>query len=202
MVTESPHHQPLLSSLILRPSVGDGSDGAGGGGRTGGSNYEPGEVHRESPSYSRSERYSEDPVFGSNLRMTLLLYNNKISPGRGGDRPLGRGFDEPGFGPGPHRGEGMREKYPNVHQGKFCHNCKRPRYSSVTTVEGIAFSMKRKGLRDNHPLRLYLSLHFLNVAVVTGADRQLEEFLYQKSFVRICTWRVGEMFGILLGEAE
>ncbi|KAG5232353.1 hypothetical protein IMY05_013G0010600 [Salix suchowensis] len=24
-------------------------------------NYEPGEVHRESPSYSRSERYSEDP---------------------------------------------------------------------------------------------------------------------------------------------
>uniref|UniRef100_A0A6N2KKR7 Uncharacterized protein n=1 Tax=Salix viminalis TaxID=40686 RepID=A0A6N2KKR7_SALVM len=146
MVTESPHHQPLLSSLILRPSVGDGSDGAGGGGRTGGSNYEPGEVHRESPSYSRSERYSEDP--------------------------------------------------------EFCHNCKRPRYSSVTTVEGIAFSMKRKGLRDNHPLRLYLSLHFLNVAVVTGADRQLEEFLYQKSFVRICTWRVGEMFGILLGEAE
>ncbi|KAG5225680.1 RNA-binding family protein [Salix suchowensis] len=58
----TPHHQPLLSSLIVRPSVGDGSDGAGGGGRTGGSNYEPGEVHRESPSYSRSERYSEDPA--------------------------------------------------------------------------------------------------------------------------------------------
>uniref|UniRef100_A0A6N2KTW5 Uncharacterized protein n=1 Tax=Salix viminalis TaxID=40686 RepID=A0A6N2KTW5_SALVM len=72
----------------------------------------------ESRIYSRSERYSEDPVFGSNLRMTLLLYNNKISPGRAGDRPLGRGFDEPGFGPGPHRGEGMRKKYPNVHQGK------------------------------------------------------------------------------------
>ncbi|KAJ6670093.1 hypothetical protein OIU85_017843 [Salix viminalis] len=63
----------------------------------------------------------------------------------------------------------------NFSSGEFCHNCKRPRYSSVTTVEGIAFSMKGKGLRDNHPLRLYLSLHFLNVAVVTGADRQLEE---------------------------
>ncbi|KAF9662540.1 hypothetical protein SADUNF_Sadunf18G0064800 [Salix dunnii] len=158
-------------------------------------------------------------VFGSNLRMALLLYNNKISPlfrgcssldfagffpgyrlragsgssvrrrdedriynsdfdnsgglsrirdfsnrryhgrfqdssppyarGRGGGRPLGRGFDEPGFGPGPHREEGMRRNNPNVRpregdwictnplcgnlnfaRREFCNNCKRPRYRS------------------------------------------------------------------------
>ncbi|KAB5514306.1 hypothetical protein DKX38_028212 [Salix brachista] len=251
------------------------------------------------------------------------------------------GFDEPGFGPGPHRGEGMRRNNPNVspregdwictnpflffrcHEdeassnlmslfpfrcanlnfssGEFCHNCKRPRYRSggsprrgypgpqpphapprrfpgpsldlspSWTINGYrsppqgwarngprdfgpggppprqggrfadhemqrdrsdyaddeyrgrkkfdrpmpmnwspkdrgrdSFFHERKGFERQPPLRLYLSLHFLNVAdgVVTGADRQLEEFLYPKSFVRICTWRGGEMIGILLGEAE
>ncbi|CAK7337427.1 unnamed protein product [Dovyalis caffra] len=58
----TPHHQPLLSSLVVRPSVSDGGDGVGGGGRPGGSDYEPGEVRREPPSYSRSDRYSDDPV--------------------------------------------------------------------------------------------------------------------------------------------
>ncbi|KAJ6923371.1 hypothetical protein NC652_016874 [Populus alba x Populus x berolinensis] len=58
----TPHHQPLLSSLVVRPSVSDGGDAAGGGGRAGGSDYEPGEVRRELPSYSRSDRYSDDPA--------------------------------------------------------------------------------------------------------------------------------------------
>jgi len=34
--------------------------------------------------------------------------------GRGGGRPLGRGFDGPGFGPGPLRGEGVSRNNPNV----------------------------------------------------------------------------------------
>lgn len=74
----------------------------------------------------------------------------------------------------------------------------------IMTMEGIAFSMKGKGLRDNHPLHLYLRLHFLNVgdgAVKgeTGADRQLAP---PKEFI-ICTWsRGGEMISIVLGEAE
>ncbi|KDP33695.1 hypothetical protein JCGZ_07266 [Jatropha curcas] len=55
------HHQPLLSSLVVRPSVSDGGDG-GGGGRGGGSDYEPGEVRRDPPPYSRQERYSDDPA--------------------------------------------------------------------------------------------------------------------------------------------
>ncbi|ESR64431.1 RanBP2-type domain-containing protein [Citrus sinensis] len=55
------HHQPLLSSLVVRPSV---SDGAGDGGRGGaGSDYEPGEVRREPPSYYRSDRYPDDPGY-------------------------------------------------------------------------------------------------------------------------------------------
>ncbi|GAB4839229.1 hypothetical protein Ancab_028757 [Ancistrocladus abbreviatus] len=44
-------HQPLLSSLVVRPS-----DSGGGGG---GSDYEPGEVRHDAPPYSRSDRYSE-----------------------------------------------------------------------------------------------------------------------------------------------
>jgi hypothetical protein len=77
----------------------------------------------------------------------------------------------------------------------------------IKTVEGMAFSMKGKGLRGGHPLHLYLHLHFLNVADgdVTGeigADLQLGEPHHQKSFDRICTWSGGEMIGILLGETE
>ena len=56
------HHQPLLSSLVVRPSASDGADGGGGGagGRGGGSDYEPGEVRREPPSFSRSDRYNDE----------------------------------------------------------------------------------------------------------------------------------------------
>ncbi|WRX31588.1 hypothetical protein QQP08_024075 [Theobroma cacao] len=58
------HHQPLLSSLVVRPSASDGADGGGGGGggRGGGSDYEPGEVRREPPPYSRSDRYNDEPA--------------------------------------------------------------------------------------------------------------------------------------------
>ncbi|KAK9269653.1 hypothetical protein L1049_001431 [Liquidambar formosana] len=55
-------HQPLLSSLVVRPSDSDGGGGGGGGGR-GGSDYEPGEVRRDPPSYSRSDRFSDDPGY-------------------------------------------------------------------------------------------------------------------------------------------
>ncbi|KAG8376038.1 hypothetical protein BUALT_Bualt09G0022100 [Buddleja alternifolia] len=41
-------HQPLLSSLVIRPT--DSGGGAG-------SDYEPGEVRRDPPPYSRSDRY-------------------------------------------------------------------------------------------------------------------------------------------------
>ena len=57
------HHQPLLSSLVVRPSASDGADGVGGGGggRGGGSDYEHGEIRREPPPYSRSDRYNDKP---------------------------------------------------------------------------------------------------------------------------------------------
>ncbi|KAL7601632.1 hypothetical protein Lser_V15G24152 [Lactuca serriola] len=44
-------HQPLLSSLVVRPT-----DSGGGGG----SDYEPGEVRRDPPPYSRSDRFAEN----------------------------------------------------------------------------------------------------------------------------------------------
>lgn len=55
-------HQPLISSLVVRPTE---SGGAGGGGATGaggaGSDYEPGEVRRDAPPpYSRSDRFNDD----------------------------------------------------------------------------------------------------------------------------------------------
>lgn len=56
----TPYHQPLLSSLVVRPSVSDGG-GDGGGGRGGGSDYEPGEVRRDPPPTYRSDRYPDEP---------------------------------------------------------------------------------------------------------------------------------------------
>lgn len=53
-------HQPLLSSLVIRPS-----DSSGGG--TGGSDYEPGELRREAPHYSRSDRFSDGPGLSRSL---------------------------------------------------------------------------------------------------------------------------------------
>ncbi|CAK9172759.1 unnamed protein product [Ilex paraguariensis] len=55
----APHqHQPLLSSLVVRPT--DSGGGASGGGGGGGSDYEPGEVRRDPPLYSRSDRFPDD----------------------------------------------------------------------------------------------------------------------------------------------
>ncbi|RVW96346.1 hypothetical protein CK203_020759 [Vitis vinifera] len=53
-------HQPLLSSLVIRPS-----DSSGGG--TGGSDYEPGELRREAPHYSRSDRFGDGPGLSRSL---------------------------------------------------------------------------------------------------------------------------------------
>ncbi|KAI4350839.1 hypothetical protein L6164_005249 [Bauhinia variegata] len=56
------HHQPLLSSLVVRPSNSDGGGGGGGSGGRGG-DYESGEVNRDPPPYSRSDRYSDEPGY-------------------------------------------------------------------------------------------------------------------------------------------
>ncbi|KAL5539115.1 hypothetical protein UlMin_043172 [Ulmus minor] len=137
-------HQPLLSSLVVRPSNSDG----GAGGR--GSDYEPGEVRRDAPPNSRSDRYSGDnghriragsssPVrrrdtdhrFNSDDHAGTLARNREIgrrrdpgrlrdsSPprvrGRFGGRPFGRGNGGPlEFGHGPFRGEAMSRNNPNV----------------------------------------------------------------------------------------
>lgn len=62
---DSTPHQPLLSSLVVRPAD---SGGPGGGVTTGaggaGSDYEPGEVRRDvPPPYSRSGRFPDDHGF-------------------------------------------------------------------------------------------------------------------------------------------
>lgn len=63
------HHQPLLSSLVVRPSISDG--GGDGGGR--GSDYELGEVRREPPQYTRSDRYNDDPGSSLNSQLPFLF---------------------------------------------------------------------------------------------------------------------------------
>ena len=67
----TPHLQPLLSSLVICPSVSDSGEDGAGGGRV--SDYEPGEVRREPPSYSRSDRYSDDP--GSSLSLSFFKFS-------------------------------------------------------------------------------------------------------------------------------
>ncbi|PSS20864.1 TATA-binding protein-associated factor 2N like [Actinidia chinensis var. chinensis] len=165
-------HQPLLSSLVVRPT--DSGGGAGGGG----SDYEPGEVRV-------SDRFSDKPGYriragsGSPVRRrnaerryspdfdTLSGiprgrgYGSGRSPGRyrhysppygrgrgGGGRFMDRGFDGPGFGPGPFKGEGLPRNNANVRprEGDWicpdpscknlnfarrdhCNNCNRFRYA-------------------------------------------------------------------------
>lgn len=53
------HHPPHISSLFVRPSgSNDGEDGRNVGAAAG--DYEPGEVSRDRPSYTRSDRYKGD----------------------------------------------------------------------------------------------------------------------------------------------
>ncbi|KAF2304845.1 hypothetical protein GH714_039157 [Hevea brasiliensis] len=85
-------HQPLLSSLVVRPSVSDGGDG-GGGGHAAGSDYEPGEVRREPPPYSRPDRYSGDHGY--------RIHAGSSSPVRCRDHRYSYDFDHSG---GPPRG--------------------------------------------------------------------------------------------------
>lgn len=72
------HHQPLLSSLVVRPSNSDGGGGGIGGtsgGRIGrGSDYEAGEIARDPPQYSRLNRYSDD--LGSLLFYSIPSFLN------------------------------------------------------------------------------------------------------------------------------
>uniref|UniRef100_A0A803QS86 RanBP2-type domain-containing protein n=1 Tax=Cannabis sativa TaxID=3483 RepID=A0A803QS86_CANSA len=134
-------HQPLLSSLVIRPSNSDGVRGT---------DYEPGEVRRDPPSSSRSDRLSGDSGYrlraGSSSPVRRRDADHRYNPdidhsgamarsrevgstrdtgrfrdasppfvrGRGGGRPFGRAADGPDIGRGPFRGEGMSRNNPNV----------------------------------------------------------------------------------------
>ncbi|CAI0543345.1 unnamed protein product [Linum tenue] len=98
------HHQPLLSSLVVRPSSSDGGgegggsgsgggDVGGGGGRGGG--FETGEARREMPPYSRSERFSDAPGYRMNAG------SGSPARRRDGDHRYASDFDHSG---GPPRG--------------------------------------------------------------------------------------------------
>ncbi|KAI4347102.1 hypothetical protein L6164_007951 [Bauhinia variegata] len=132
------HHQPLLSSLVVRPSNTEG-----------GGDYDSGEVHRDPPApYSRSDRYSDEPGYrirvGSGSPMHRRDpdhrynsdYNNHLSRshgygggrdldryrdpsppygrGRLGGRAIGRTFNGPGFSTGLLKGDGINRNNPNV----------------------------------------------------------------------------------------
>ncbi|XP_057969720.1 uncharacterized protein LOC131158829 [Malania oleifera] len=106
-------HQPLLSSLVVRPSDSGGGGGGGGGG--GAVDYEPGEVRREPPSYSRSGRYSDGPGYRIGV--------GSISPvhRRNADHHYGSDYDHPGrsrgFGSGRDSGR-YRDNSPPYGRGR------------------------------------------------------------------------------------
>jgi len=75
-------------------------------------------VRRYSPELDRLDGIPRHRGFGGardNIRSPPRYrdYSPPRSRGRGG-RPFGRGFDGPGYGPGPVRGEGMHRNNPNV----------------------------------------------------------------------------------------
>lgn len=68
-------HQPLLSSLVIRPvESGGGSGGGPAAGVGGGNDYEPGEVRRDQPPpYPRSSRFH-----GDNGLSFCILFNSLL----------------------------------------------------------------------------------------------------------------------------
>ncbi|OUZ99987.1 zinc finger protein [Macleaya cordata] len=91
----TPHH---LSSLVVRPAESGG----------GGSDYEPGEVRREPPSYSRPDRFHENSGHGtragsgSPLSRRKFDYHYRSDFDNSGPLHHGRGF-RGGRGPGRFR---------------------------------------------------------------------------------------------------
>lgn len=63
---------PHLSSLVVRPTDSGGENGGGGAG----SDYEPGEVRRDAPPYSRSDRFSD--THGSSLYKFIKLHQTNL----------------------------------------------------------------------------------------------------------------------------
>ncbi|KAG6723633.1 hypothetical protein I3842_03G217800 [Carya illinoinensis] len=114
------HHQPFISSLVVRPSAnegaGDGGPEGGAGGRV--SDYEPGEVRRELPPYSRFDRYSNEPGYrihaGSGSPVRHRAADHRYSPNfnHSGGLPRSREF---GSGRDPSR---YRDYSPPYGQGR------------------------------------------------------------------------------------
>ncbi|KAL6221769.1 hypothetical protein ACLB2K_005164 [Fragaria x ananassa] len=135
------HHQPLLSSLVVRPSTSD----SGGSGRRG-SDYDHGEVRHEPPphQYTRPDRLADNPGYkirGGSASPVRRRDTDHYSPEYGhlggpqrrrgfgsardpgryrdnspyarGGRGAGRPFGRGRGGPGTFRGEGSRNN-PNV----------------------------------------------------------------------------------------
>ncbi|KAM7509534.1 hypothetical protein LguiA_019987 [Lonicera macranthoides] len=90
-------HQPLLSSLVVRPTDSGGAGGGAGGG--GGSDYEPGEVRRDPPPYSRSDRLNDN----NGYRMRA----GSVSPVRGRRNADHRYSPDIDHSDGPRRSRGF-----------------------------------------------------------------------------------------------
>ncbi|KAL3337515.1 hypothetical protein AABB24_029916 [Solanum stoloniferum] len=109
---------PHLSSLVVRPTDSGGENGGGGAG----SDYEPGEVRRDAPPYSRSDRFSDSHGgpprshgFGSGRDPGRHRdYSPPYGRGRHAGRFVGRSYDGPGYGARQVRGEGLPRSNPNV----------------------------------------------------------------------------------------
>nr|DAD35553.1 TPA_asm: hypothetical protein HUJ06_006193 [Nelumbo nucifera] len=131
-------HQPYLSSLVVRPTEsGGGSDyepgevrrdppysrsdrfheSSGYGMRAGSSS--PMRYRKIEHHYYSDFDHSGGPQRGRGFRggRGPGRFRDSSPPygrGRGGGRSSGRGFDGPGYGLGPFRGEGMSRNNPNV----------------------------------------------------------------------------------------
>ncbi|XP_055810570.1 uncharacterized protein LOC129880519 isoform X1 [Solanum dulcamara] len=83
---------PHLSSLVVRPTDSGGENGDGGAG----SDYEPGEVRRDAPPYSRSDRFSDSHGYRA--------YAGSVSPvrHRNADHRYSTDFDHSGGLPRSH----------------------------------------------------------------------------------------------------